>query len=101
MGINELNYDESAGFLSALANAKRLQIMYILSVDGETSVGSLASQIALSQSALSQHLAKLRQAKLVSTRREAQTIYYSCCHPGVRLLLGSLEHIRPDEPESP
>lgn len=97
--MNELNFEESAGFLSALANAKRLQIMYILSVEGETSVGSLASQIGLSQSALSQHLARLREAKLVSTRREAQTIYYSCSHPGVRLLLGSLEQLRANEPD--
>ena len=63
----------AAGLLSAMANPKRLQILCSL-VKGEVAVGALASQVGLSQSALSQHLSKLRAQKLVNTRRDAQTI---------------------------
>ncbi|MET1255459.1 ArsR/SmtB family transcription factor [Aliikangiella maris] len=62
--------------LKALANVNRLMILCILS-EGELSVSELNELIDLSQSALSQHLAKLRSDELVSTRRESQTIYYS------------------------
>jgi DNA-binding transcriptional ArsR family regulator len=61
---------------TALSNENRLLVMCNLS-DGEKSVGQLQSIIGLSQSALSQHLARLRQDGLVKTRRESQTIYYS------------------------
>ncbi len=62
--------------LKALANVKRLMILCIL-CEGELSVTELNEQVDLSQSALSQHLAKLREDKIVTTRRESQTIYYS------------------------
>ena len=62
--------------LKSLANQKRLQILYLL-MDGEKNVGELERQIDLSQSALSQHLARLRSDDIVNTRRDAQTIYYS------------------------
>jgi len=62
--------------MKALANDKRLMILCQL-IDGELTVGELAARIGLSQSAMSQHLAKLRHDDLVATRREAQTIYYS------------------------
>ena len=61
--------------LGALANEKRLMIMSYL-FEGEKSVNTLAAQVKLSQSALSQHLAKLRALGLVQTRRDGQTIYY-------------------------
>lgn len=61
--------------LSALANQKRLMIMSYL-FQGELSVNSLAQKVQLSQSALSQHLAKLRAVGIVSTRRDGQTIFY-------------------------
>lgn len=67
---------EAEKFLKQLANANRLMILCVL-MDGEISVGELNERIPLNQSALSQHLAKLRGAGLVSTRRESQTIYYS------------------------
>lgn len=67
--------EDAAAYLSALANAKRLQILAIL-LEGERSVGVLADMVSLSQSALSQHLAKLRAQALVRTRREGQTIFY-------------------------
>ncbi len=62
--------------LKALANEKRLQILCLL-MEGEKNVGELERQVELSQSALSQHLARLRADHIVDTRRDAQTIYYS------------------------
>jgi len=67
---------EAAQLLKALANERRLQVLCLLA-DGERSVGEVNELLDLSQSALSQHLAVLRQEGLVVTRREAQTIRYS------------------------
>lgn len=66
----------ATGLLKALANPHRLQVLCVLA-EGELSVGALNERIPLSQSALSQHLARLRDDGLVTTRREAQTIHYS------------------------
>ncbi|MBP1853354.1 ArsR/SmtB family transcription factor [Rhizobium halophytocola] len=82
----------AAGLLSAMANPKRLMILCSL-VEGEVPVGVLANQVGLSQSALSQHLAKLRAQKLVKTRRDAQTIYYSSTSESVIKMLEVLEDI--------
>jgi DNA-binding transcriptional ArsR family regulator len=79
----------AAGFLKQLANENRLVILCEL-VRGERSVGELEAVVGLSQSALSQHLAKLRAARLVETRRESQTIYYSLADPGVTKIIGAL-----------
>ena len=67
---------EASRLLKALANQRRLLILCLLA-EGERSVGELNELVDLSQSALSQHLAVLRNEGLVHTRREAQTIYYS------------------------
>lgn len=85
-----LNTDKASGLLTAMANEKRLQILCELS-DTELSVGMLAEKVDLSQSALSQHLAKLRALKLVTTRRDAQTIYYSVASPMITPVLTTLE----------
>ena len=61
--------------LKSLANENRLAILCVLA-EGEISVGQLNEHIPLSQSALSQHLAVLREQGLVQTRRESQTIFY-------------------------
>ena len=66
----------AANLLKALANEKRLMILCLLA-EAERSVGELNALVDLSQSALSQHLAVLREEGLVDTRREAQSIYYS------------------------
>lgn len=84
--------NEEASLLSLLANGKRLTIVKHL-IEEEMSVGAIAKKVSLSQSALSQHLAKLRSKNLVETRRERQTIYYSCKSEDVRLLLGTLEDL--------
>lgn len=75
-----------------LGNTKRLLIMCHLR-DGEMSVGKIADSVQLSQSALSQHLAKLRQLKLVETRRDKQTIFYSLSSPVTRNLLSTLDEL--------
>jgi DNA-binding transcriptional ArsR family regulator len=66
----------AAALLRALANEQRLIVLCNLSA-GELSVGELNASLPLSQSALSQHLAVLRESGVVTTRREAQTVYYS------------------------
>ncbi|HTH27509.1 MAG TPA: metalloregulator ArsR/SmtB family transcription factor [Sphingobium sp.] len=68
--------DEAAALLKALAHPARLLVLCQL-VEGESSVGELQPITGLSMSALSQHLAVLREMELVTTRRESQTIYYS------------------------
>ncbi len=77
MDLSEMqdNAREASSFLKSLANEKRLLILCTLA-DKELSVSELNAHIDISQSALSQHLAWLREAKLVATRREAQTIFY-------------------------
>ena len=67
---------EAARLLKALANERRLQVLCLLA-GGEHSVGELNERLDVSQPALSQHLAVLREEGLVDTRREAQTIHYS------------------------
>lgn len=71
------NAAEAVEFLQLLGNDKRLLILCELMTAGEMPVNMLADAVGLSQSALSQHLAKLRADDLVRTRRESQTIYYS------------------------
>lgn len=67
---------EAARLLKALANEQRLRVLCALA-EGEQSVGRINERVDLSQSALSQHLAKLREEGLVVTRREAQSVYYA------------------------
>lgn len=77
---------DAAQLMRALGNESRLMILCALA-SGERSVGELNENIALSQSALSQQLARLRRDGLVTTRREAQTIYYSLCEgPAERII---------------
>ncbi|WP_337269006.1 ArsR/SmtB family transcription factor [Oryzifoliimicrobium ureilyticus] len=87
----------AAALLSALANPKRLLILRSLT-QAEIPVGVLAAQVGLSQSALSQHLSKLRAQKLVNTRRDAQTIYYSSSSEPVMKLLSTLGEIYAPQP---
>lgn len=75
-----------------MANPKRLMILCSL-VRGEVPVGNLANHVGLSQSALSQHVSKLRAQKLVKTRRDAQAIYYSSSFEQVMMILTTLEVI--------
>jgi ArsR family transcriptional regulator, virulence genes transcriptional regulator len=76
---------EAASLMKALGNESRLMILCSLA-EGESSVRELNQRVPLSQSALSQQLARLRKVGLVTTRRESQTIYYS-------LLPGPVENV--------
>jgi len=84
--------DDAADFLNVLGNSKRLSILQHL-LRGEMPVNAMAEQVGLSQSALSQHLAKLRSHGLVATRRDRQMIYYSCNSPAVRQTIQTLSDI--------
>jgi DNA-binding transcriptional ArsR family regulator len=75
LDVMRSNASDAVSLLKGLANESRLMILCVLS-EGELSVGQLNQRIKLSQSALSQHLAVLREQGLVQTRRESQTIYY-------------------------
>lgn len=86
------NAGAAATLLTLLGNEKRLVILGLL-LDDEMSVGAIAEKVDLSQSALSQHLAKLRSVELVETRRDRQMIYYSCNSDAVRQLMGTLDGI--------
>ncbi|GAA3908971.1 hypothetical protein GCM10022228_19470 [Halomonas cibimaris] len=83
--------DTGASLLKAMANAKRLRILCLLA-EGEMSVTQLNRRLVLSQSALSQHLAILRQQALVTTRRDSQTIYYSLASDTVKAVIQALAH---------
>lgn len=80
---------EASRLLKSLANERRLLILCHLTA-GERSVGELERLVDLSQSALSQHLARLRRDGLVKTRREAQTIYYSVASDAANEVLQTL-----------
>jgi DNA-binding transcriptional ArsR family regulator len=83
----------SAVVLDAMANARRLMILAVL-LNGEVSVGPLSVQVGLTQSALSQHLSRLRKAGLVTSRREAQSVYYHCASDTVKQILATLKSFR-------
>lgn len=72
---------EAAALMRMLGNPQRLLILCHLAAAEELTVGRLAERIDLSQSALSQHLAKLRGEGLVTFRREAQTLHYRVADP--------------------
>lgn len=86
------NAAQAVKLLKTLANESRLMIMCVLA-EGEVSVGQLNRRIDLSQSALSQHLAILRDQGLVSTRRESQTIHYSLAQTEAIGLIEKLHEI--------
>lgn len=89
LAVLEERAEEAAELLASMANPKRLLVLCHL-VEGERSVGELAGIAGISQSALSQHLAKMRLQGLVRTRRDAQTIYYSLASNEVRAVLETL-----------
>jgi DNA-binding transcriptional ArsR family regulator len=80
---------EAAELLKLLANDQRLIILCRLSAD-EMAVSELGEYVNLTQSALSQHLAKLRAHGLVATRREGQNVYYRLANPTAQKLVGAL-----------
>jgi DNA-binding transcriptional ArsR family regulator len=91
MDLNQLaaNATQAESFMKMLANKNRLMILCSL-IDNERSVSELSQIVPLSQSALSQHLASLRKHDLVSTRRDAQTIYYCVIDNRVKVIIQKL-----------
>jgi DNA-binding transcriptional ArsR family regulator len=83
---------DAARLLRTLANDQRLLVLCML-VESELSVSQINERLDLSQSALSQHLARLREEGLVNTRRDAQTIYYSLADGPAQALIGTLHAI--------
>jgi DNA-binding transcriptional ArsR family regulator len=83
------NARRASVLLKAMSNERRLLILCYLAA-GERSVGALEKLVGLSQSALSQHLARLRRDRLVATRRNAQTIYYSLAGNEPEAVIGTL-----------
>lgn len=82
--------EDASRMLKTLANAQRLRVLCLL-VGKEMTVGQINEQLSdLSQSALSQHLAKLRDEGMVSTRRESQTIWYSLVEGPVQSVIATL-----------
>ncbi len=84
---------EVAGLLKAMANQRRLMVMCKLVEVGEMRVGDLVEAVGLSQSALSQHLAVMREEGLVSFRRESQTLWYRIADPRTEAVLAALHDI--------
>jgi DNA-binding transcriptional ArsR family regulator len=84
--------EEAERFLKAIANAHRLMILCELH-KGEHCVSDLQKAVGLSQSSLSQHLARLRQDELVKTRRDARTIYYALADERVERVISLLHQI--------
>ena len=83
----------AAEFLRSLANEKRLMILCKLLDAGEMSVLPLADQVGLSQSALPQHLARMRAERIVEFRRDGQTLHYRVADPKVAQVLKALKSI--------
>ncbi|WP_061027680.1 metalloregulator ArsR/SmtB family transcription factor [Bradyrhizobium sp. CCH5-F6] len=84
---------EVASVLRAIANERRLMILCRLVECGEDNVSSLAEAVGLSQSALSQHLAKMRDEGLVTFRRESQTLWYRIADPRIEQLFATLHKL--------
>lgn len=83
----------AAALLRTVGNEQRLLVLCLLIEQGEASVGTLLEQVQLSQSALSQHLARMREEGLVTYRREAQTLHYRIADSAVERLVAVLKDI--------
>lgn len=88
----ESRAEEVAATLTAMANPKRLVVLCTL-LEGEKSVGDLAEIVQLSPGALSQHLGKMRALRLVTTRRDGQTIFYNLASAEVKAVLETLYRV--------
>lgn len=92
LAVLQSNAEAAAGLLKSLANPSRLLVLCAL-VTREHTVSELEDMVGLSQSALSQHLARLREEKIVTAHRQGQRVYYSLSHSGVQRLLAVMHDI--------
>lgn len=89
MEVMQRNAGKAEAMLKLLANAKRLMILCHL-VKGKKTVGNLVELVGLSQSSLSQHLAKMREYGLVEAEKQGQMVFYSIGSPEVEAILSTL-----------
>jgi DNA-binding transcriptional ArsR family regulator len=89
----EANVLEVAGILRALGNERRLMILCKLAEASEMTVGALVDAVGLSQSALSQHLARMRDENIVTFRRDSQTLWYRIKDPRIEQLMAELHRL--------
>ena len=87
------NAMEVADLLRTLGNERRLMILCKLVEAGEMTVGALVDAVGLSQSALSQHLARMRDENIVTFRRDSQTLWYSISDPRIEQLMAELHRL--------
>lgn len=86
----EAKAGQVAATLKAIGNQRRLMVLCRLAEHGEMTAGDLARDVGLSQSACSQHLAKMRDEGLISYRRESQTLWYAIADVRIARLLATL-----------
>lgn len=91
--FSEQNAARAVAMLRAMGNPHRMQVLCLLIGHGEMSVSAMLEHTTASQSALSQHLAKMREEGMVTFRREAQTLYYRISNPDVEKLMATLKDI--------
>lgn len=89
-----INIPAAAALLEAMGNPIRFKILCLL-CDGELSVNEICDAVALEASPTSQHLRKFRELGVVTTRRQAQQVFYSCKSDAVRKLIETLREIIP------
>jgi DNA-binding transcriptional ArsR family regulator len=89
----EQGASEAAAMLRTLGNEQRLLLLCLLIEYGEMNVGQMQAQVELGQSALSQHLARMRSDGLVACRREGQSMYYRIDDPRVGTLVSALKSV--------
>ncbi|MDC7684688.1 metalloregulator ArsR/SmtB family transcription factor [Asticcacaulis sp. BYS171W] len=87
--VMQKNAEQAEALLKILANRNRLMILCHL-VKDRRSVGELTELVGLSQSSVSQHLAKMREQDLVTTQKEGQTVYYRLHDPKLEAILSTL-----------
>ena len=90
--VMQANAAEASKLLKTLANTSRLLVLCAL-VTREHTAGELEELTGLSQPAISQHLARLREERIVSTRREAQRIFYALSNSEVLAVLETLHRL--------
>ena len=88
-----------ADTLRALGHDARLLVLCQLVKEGEATAGSLTGIGGLSQSALSQHLARMREEGIVAYRREGQTLWYRIADPRIEQLMSELQRLSCGRPQ--
>ena len=83
------NVGQATSTMKALSNETRIMLMCLL-MDGEKSVNEMAQALGMRLPAISQHLSKMRASGLVTSRKEAQTVYYKAKDGVGHAIVGTL-----------